>query len=439
MAFIANESGGLRLRRALLCRAQGIYPFRYLEALVVCFVLLKPISVGQNALAGAIVKVMTLGIFAVLLTRHAVERRRISATLALLVGLRALLLLSTMLGDGDYLNWGYASVSQIALLLYLELESRGRPAQRDRVLRAISDLLIAYLVINYLDIVGDIGPLGMLSGAETRFGGYFLGIRTRVTDCAFPAILVALMCDYNHAGRPGARSAVALALGVGQIVILRVVTGYVGLAVLAAFYLAMTWARPRATNGARSAHGVRAVRGPRLLTMRGATLLGIAVTLLVVVLRAQYLFAGFITGVLGKSVELTGRTVIWDNAFPIIARAPLMGYGVNDSFGAFVPWVGDAPWQAHNQLLQMAHDGGVVSVALLIALMLVAGRPVDRICGHARYRAAFVGVYAALSVMSVSEIFVYNMGMLYLVLFLASTADAFLLRAGGQGDGRGEG
>ena len=162
-------------------------------------------------------------------------------------------------------------------------------------------------------------------------------------------------------------------------------------------------------------------------------------TLLVVVLRAQYLFAGFITGVLGKSVELTGRTVIWDNAFPIIARAPLMGYGVNDSFGAFVPWVGDAPWQAHNQLLQMAHDGGVVSVALLIALMLVAGRPVDRICGHARYRAAFVGVYAALSVMSVSEIFVYNMGMLYLVLFLASTADAFLLRAGGQGDGRGEG
>ena len=56
------------------------------------------------------------------------------------------------------------------------------------------------------------------------------------------------------------------------------------------------------------------LRAGGLLSMRGATILGVAVTLLVVVARVQTYFAAQIEGLLGKSVTMTGRTELWDAA-----------------------------------------------------------------------------------------------------------------------------
>jgi len=239
---------------------------------------------------------------------------------------------------------------------------------------------------------------------------YLLGIRTRVTDCVFPAILLAMLYDSGSRRRWGWRTVLALTSGIVQIVTLQVATAWVGAALMAVVYLAVRL------------H----LRAGGLLSMRGATVLGVVVTLLVVVARVQTYFAAQIEGLLGKSVTMTGRTELWDAAMPILADSPLFGYGINSQFGAFIPAFKGLLWQAHNQYLQIAYDGGLVAVGLFIALLWTASARADASRCSTPARAAFIAVYTAMSVMSVSEIYVYNMGMFYLLPFLASRLDELM-------------
>ena len=63
-----------------------------------------------------------------------------------------------------------------------------------------------------------------------------------------------------------------------------------------------------------------------------------------------------------------------------------------------------------------------MAVGLFIALLWTASARADASRCSDHVRAAFIAVYTAMSVMSVSEIYVYNMGMFYLFPFLASRA-----------------
>ena len=80
---------------------------------------------------------------------------------------------------------------------------------------------------------------------------------------------------------------------------------------------------------------------------------------------------------LGKEPNLTGRDEIWVWLLPIVAQHWLLGYG----FGAF--WLGDFglsgeiteklgyyPWQAHNGLLEITNELGVVGLILVLGFFV---------------------------------------------------------------------
>lgn len=402
--------GGMRrtlpaaLDREVLRRS---YPLRYLRLMAVCFVLMRPIMVGQTESLAPIMKVLTAAIFAWLVNLYFLRRVTLSATVILFVLYRVSSLLPTVYRDGDLLNWGYVTLSLLSVLMLIELHATAGQEERRRLLRVMTDLLLIYLLINYVMILMDWGRVAAWGDGAFAQPSYLLGIRTRVTDCIFPAILLALLYDSGSHRRWGWRTVVAVASGIVQIATLQVATAWVGLAVTAAFYLAVT---------------LRPHRGG-LFSMRGATVMGAAATLLVVFARVQVFFAEQIEELLGKSVSLTGRTDLWDAAFPILADSPLFGYGINSDFGNFIPGPEGLLWQAHNQYLQIAYDGGLAAVGLFIALLWTASTRADASRCNPRARAAFVSVYAAMSVMTISEIYVYNMALFYLIPFLASRAD----------------
>ena len=402
--------GGMRrtlpaaLDREVLRRS---YPLRYLRLMAVCFVLMKPIMVGQTESLAPIMKVLTAAIFAWLVNLYFLRRVTLSATVILFVLYRVSSLLPTVYQGGDLLNWGYVTLSLLSVLMLIELHATAGQEERRRLLRVMTDLLLIYLLINYVMILMDWGRVAAWGDGAFAQPSYLLGIRTRVTDCIFPAILLALLYDSGSHRRWGWRTVVAVASGIVQIATLQVATAWVGLAVTAAFYLAVT---------------LRPHRGG-LFSMRGATVMGAAATLLVVFARVQVFFAEQIEELLGKSVSLTGRTDLWDAAFPILADSPLFGYGINSDFGNFIPGPEGLLWQAHNQYLQIAYDGGLAAVGLFIALLWTASTRADASRCNPRARAAFVSVYAAMSVMAISEIYVYNMALFYLIPFLASRAD----------------
>lgn len=391
-------------------RLQRCYPLRYLGLMGVCLVLMKPIMVGQDPSLAPLVKVATAGVLAGLALLYLVRRTALSTVLVLFVLYRLSFLAPTVYRGGDLLNWGYTTLSQLGLVMLIDLHAQADGESRRRLLRVIADLLLAYLLVNYVMIMTGTGAVAPLGDGLYDQHSYLLGIRTRVTDCIFPAVLVSLLHDSTTARRWGWRTVLAIATGVVQIVTLQVATAYVGLAVALVFY-ALVLARPR--------------RGG-LLSMRGVTVLGVAVSVLVVLLRVQTAFAPAIRVLLGKSVDLTGRTDIWDTALPILGRSPLLGYGINDSFGAFVPGAAGLLWQAHNQYLQIIHDGGLVALGLFLALLTAASARADASACSPWARAALVSVYAAMSVMAVSEIYVYNMGLFFLIPFLASRAGELL-------------
>lgn len=396
------------------------YPLRYLGLMAVCFVLMRPIMVGQTPALAAMMKVLTAAVFAWLVNLYIVRRMPVSAPVVLFVLYRMASLLPTVHRGGDMLNWGYVTLSQLSILMLIELYAGNDLQERRRLLRVLTDLLLIYLLVNYVMIMTGTGSVASWGQQEILAQpSYLLGIRTRVTDCVFPAILLALLYDSGSRRNWGWRTILAISSGIVQIVTLQVATAWVGAAVMAVVYLAVRL------------H----MRAGGLFSMWGATVLGVVVTLLVVVARVQVHFAAQIEGMLGKSVTMTGRTELWDAAIPILADSPLFGYGINSHFGAFIPGFEGLLWQAHNQYLQIAYDGGLVAVGLFIALLWITSARVDASRCSTPARAAFVAVYTAMSVMTVSEIYVYNMAMFYLFPFLASRVDELVVATGHRDGG----
>ena len=77
---------------------------------------------------------------------------------------------------------------------------------------------------------------------------------------------------------------------------------------------------------------------------------------------------------LGRSGDLTGRTALWDDLVPAVRERPIQGYGWGGFWNGFFSPAGEIwiehTWQppdAHNLLLQVALDVGLVGVFLYFA------------------------------------------------------------------------
>lgn len=71
----------------------------------------------------------------------------------------------------------------------------------------------------------------------------------------------------------------------------------------------------------------------------------------------------------GNQVEtLTGRPILWATAIGMGLQSPWLGHGLY-SFRALIPALGDfEPWHAHNELIQIFFEFGVVGIAIAAGL-----------------------------------------------------------------------
>ena len=89
---------------------------------------------------------------------------------------------------------------------------------------------------------------------------------------------------------------------------------------------------------------------------------------LLVVFRVQNLFENIIVGVLHKSLTLTHRTAIWDQALDAIKDNIIFGHGVGENGNFFYIRELYIPGfvSAHNELLQILYEGGLICAILFI-------------------------------------------------------------------------
>ncbi|KFI91619.1 O-antigen polymerase family protein [Bifidobacterium saguini DSM 23967] len=287
--------------------------------------------------------------------------------------------------NNDLLTWGYMSIVLLALCLLFEYYST---VNFERFLNSLADMLLLYMIINSLIVL--LSPGGLIDGI------YFIGIRTRFTDPIFVMIAISMICDWMQCRNIGTRTALAIAISLFNIVMVWIGTALVGLGVAVIVYMLLS----------------NMTRTRTLCSPFGLTIISLIITYFVVFRQIQTDFSWLISGVLGKNSTLTGRSDIWSIAIPIIAQKPLLGHGMAAN-GNFVPYKYTL-WQAHNQWLQLAYDGGLFTVICFCLMMLFISLAVKPYF-HTRAYKILIACFGAYSIMMTSEIYTY---MIYIFLLL---------------------
>ena len=97
----------------------------------------------------------------------------------------------------------------------------------------------------------------------------------------------------------------------------------------------------------------------------------------IVVFRIQNFFAFIIEDILHKSLTLTHRTLIWDEALPEIFKSPVIGYGIQKNTNLFtIQYMENnalrtSVFSTHNELLRILYEQGFLSLILLAAILLI--------------------------------------------------------------------
>ncbi|MBR3322455.1 O-antigen ligase family protein [Candidatus Saccharibacteria bacterium] len=340
--------------------------------------------------------------FAFIIMHHIKHRIRLSKLTMAVIIYRLTLLMPTICYSGDYLTWGYLSITTVLLSMIVGIGVKNsKNAFLNKLLTVICLLLLMNLILEVMHPNGLLGYSGL----------NFLGIRTRITDYAFPAITISAFMLINNKKRKIYYG--TLILSFVSIIINSVSTAYVGIAIMIITYILAT----------RRILGIKKI-GTALF------IISIIISSLIVSFRIGDFFSSSITSLFGKTSSFSGRTELWDSAIKIVKERPLIGYGINNN-GNFVPAIvykgrGDvvALRQAHNQTIQLFHDGGIMAFLAFYYLMYICYKGCDK-AKRNKNSILLASSLFALNIMMITEIYSYYVAP-YIIMFLCFYADYLL-------------
>ena len=238
---------------------------------------------------------------------------------------------------------------------------------------------------------------------EPTSGYYLLSIRTRIAECAIPAIGLALY--YHNITKKGKMLLVFILISSVTFFVLQWVATALTCVMMFALLLILEH-----------------IISKRFINKYHWFLLGgiIAVSLCVVFFNIQELFARFIEIYLHKKATLTGRTDIWAMAIPYIKERWLFGYGYQNQ-GNFVSMY-DFTTTSHNQWLQTMFYGGVLGSIVYYLLPIVCVK--NSISDNFEYKRKTSPILISLCIvifMCTTEIVMDNIFYLVLLMILFNT------------------
>lgn len=357
---------------------------------IVLFLLLipvfLPISIDYFTTSLHLYRFSTYVVVAVLLIRFVINKRAPSAITAFALAMQAWILLSTAIGGGDT-NTALMTLLRIGIACVVFDVYRDHLSTLLRVLMIHSELCVYG---NFLTIL--IAPNGLYSRSISAYGAseeWLLGVDNYFVQWLFPALVIAWIYNtYFHSRNRG------FALSI--IVLLTEfmhgsATGIVGVVLFFALML------------------VPEVR--HFFTPIRSIAISCIIWLLIVIFRIVNIFAPIVLR-LGKNLTFSGRLAIWDNAIHAITINPVIGYGVltNDEMVQYLGLSSNGLWtgatHCHDQLLQIAFQGGMVALLLFFTVL---GILVKKSIAQWPNKQAQIAVYAvsAYIIMCTTEIFIY--------------------------------
>lgn len=107
------------------------------------------------------------------------------------------------------------------------------------------------------------------------------------------------------------------------------------------------------------------------------------------IFRRMELFSA-IVALVGKNITFSGRTLIWDSALRLLERLPVFGYGVSEN--TYYVVYKNTPMEAHNMILSLLLQGGILLLALFAAQIVCVNLRVQRLGAKSALNCAVLGI-----------------------------------------------
>lgn len=221
----------------------------------------------------------------------------------------------------------------------------------DSVLRAIAILGYIVIVINFITIA-------ISSRLDNSI--YFIGGKNRLSIVLIPLLMIILLNEVKEYGKIRQRAKLAWLLGIVSIVLASSGTGIVVVAFAIVFAIMLWDLKP---NKYIIIGILLILYG--LLILSSNTILG------------NQIWINF-TSVLGKRSDLTNRTLVWGNLLRMMHSHWIFGLGREAVNNFQNNWgMMTIATEAHNAVLELFLDGGIIGFVLYAAAFVTAVKKID--------------------------------------------------------------
>ena len=286
--------------------------------------------------------------FIIVLGWYCLVRRKASKMVMLFMVMEGYLLINTIAQGGNLRSCANSVFSILGIaLLYDMLEDF-----KDEFLSA---QLFCFEIIIYINLFTEIAyPNGLYRGTR-YFANWFLGYYNIHTRYFIPALMIAYM--YMNYTEKKTRTYLLTAVVILSAILVwsaGVIVSMAGLAITSTVFKNKT----------------------SLFNYYNYWMIHLVFFVLIIVMKLQRYFRWLIDNVLGKWNSLGGRMAVWQTDLRLIGKSFLVGYGLeyDEERSRYFVWA----VHSHNQLLEILHQGGIIYLVLMIAIIILAGKHLNR-------------------------------------------------------------
>lgn len=271
---------------------------------------------------------------------------------------------------GDVVTYIFQSGRSLALFILFYYSIRDYCIT---FLKTLSQYLSVLVILNL--IVKIICPNGIVTANYNAYG--FLDIKNQLAPILILTITVVLLTSYVIYQKFTTYSLAIVAVCYINMLLVWSGTGIVALTVFIALLLFS-----------------RFKKWQSFFHIWTYLLIYLVVFLNIVIYQNQIRFAFVIENILHKSITFTGRTFLWTQAITKIKNNLLWGVGVQKHNEYFKLW--GSIFSSHNQFLQFAVEGGLVTIAFFVLAIIICSVFLYRYRHHIVGKILSAAVFASL-------------------------------------------
>ena len=274
---------------------------------------------------------------------NVVQKKRLSGAMIALFALEGWMSVDVLIHQGVSKPAFLGIVSVLVVGMLIEtMMSREHAAELLNAFLLLYEILIG---LNFLTML--IWPKGLYYTPSELWDNWFLGYRNMFLFYFAPALSLELL--NRHRTGKAARMNVVTAVCTVSMALSGSATGMIAIAVFDVLYITHLY-RVKLCN---------------ILTV---TVAALAANVSIVCLNVQQYLAPLFA-LIGREVNFTGRTTIWERPIALIQKQPLLGYGMQSEEvrGATAGlWSGV---KAHNFFLEQQYCFGIIGTVLFLAFL----------------------------------------------------------------------